>query len=507
MKNSLKMKFYFIIIIFGLFIYFSDYANCFGYSSIKIDKEKVKSKLFSISIPFIENKGFFNNKIAFYTKTFGGTVYITKNGNIIYVLPSKKGKVILKEIFINNEIKKVRGEIKSTTKVNYIYGKNLKQWITNLSTYDLISLNSVWKGIKVKIKAYGNKIEKLFYIYPGSEAEKIKIKVEGAKKLYITKKGELNVKTPKGNVYFTKPIAYQEINGKKKFVKVSYVVKGNIYSFKLGKYDKTKPVIIDPLLASTYLGSNGWDFIITMTTDSAGNVYVAGYTNSSDFPVTSSSFDPTYNGIYDGFISKLSSNLSSLLASTYIGGSGEDYIYTMAIDSAGNVYVAGHTASSNFPVTSDTSYNGLYDGFVSKLNSILSFLFNSTYVGGSSGDFVTTMTIDSAGNIYVAGYTYSFDFPITSDSFDTTYNDADNLHLSDSFIVKVYNSTISVISSENSSENENVSTNNNSTNTNKNTTITIGCYMNPHAPFTLDLCMLLGLPIIYFFIRRKKNLS
>ena len=178
------------------------------------------------------------------------------------------------------------------------------------------------------------------------------------------------------------------------------------------------------LIASTYLGGSSLDEIYAIALDGSGNVYVAGYTSSTDFPATSGVYQSANAGGNDGFISKLSSDLSNLIASTYFGGSNNDWIYAIALDGSGNVYVAGHTGSSDFPTTS-TAYQTTYkgggaDGFVSKLNPDLSNLIASTYLGGGNFDHIDAIVLDSSGNVYVAGRTDSTDFPTTPNAFQKT---------------------------------------------------------------------------------------
>ncbi|MEO2069159.1 MAG: SBBP repeat-containing protein [Desulfurobacteriaceae bacterium] len=391
-----------------------------------LSEAQIKAKIKTIAVPFIENRGQVDGQVAYYAKTFGGTVFVTKKGELVYGLPAEKGEVALREVFVGAHVKDVKGEGKARTKVSYFRGKDRSKWVSGLSTYNYVNLGELWKSVKVKVRAYGDNVEKLFYVEPGGDVEKIRVKIEGAKSLEVGVDGRLKIVTKKGEVYFTKPVAYQEVEGKRKYVEVKYVVEGKEYGFRLGEYDQTKPVVIDPLLASTYLGGGSDDVAYALAIDGNGNVYVAGYTTSSDFPVTSGAYGTTYNGNYDVFISKFSSDLSELLASTYLGGESRDYVYALTIDGSGNVYVAGETWSSDFPVTSGAyDTNGRrYDGFISKLSSDLSELLASTHLGGREVDVVHALAIDGNGNVYVAGETWSSDFPVTSGAYDTTKNDS-----------------------------------------------------------------------------------
>ena len=185
------------------------------------------------------------------------------------------------------------------------------------------------------------------------------------------------------------------------------------------------------LLASTYLGGFYYDVGDSIVLDTSGKVYVMGETFSSDFPTKSGAYDTSYNSGYavsDVFVSKLNSGLTNLLASTYLGGTNDDYGSSLALDASGNVYVTGATHSSDFPTKSgayDTSYNSGYavsDVFVSKLNSGLTNLLASTYLGGSDSDDSNSLTLDTSGNVYMTGYTISTDFPTTSGAYDTSFN-------------------------------------------------------------------------------------
>jgi hypothetical protein len=180
-------------------------------------------------------------------------------------------------------------------------------------------------------------------------------------------------------------------------------------------------------LYSTYLGGSSFDEGFRIAVDSTGSAYATGVTCSGNFPTTFGAFDTTANGSCDAYVTKLNAAGSApLLYSTYLGGGGTDVGYGIAVDSAGSAYVTGYTFSGDFPTTAlafDTTFNGISDAFVTKLNAAgTGPLLYSTYLGGGDSDVGQGIAIDSGGSAYVTGYTCSADFPTTLGAFDTTFN-------------------------------------------------------------------------------------
>ncbi|MBW7898346.1 MAG: SBBP repeat-containing protein [Candidatus Brocadia sapporoensis] len=214
-----------------------------------------------------------------------------------------------------------------------------------------------------------------------------------------------------------------------------------LYGFTVASYDKRYPLVIDPTLVySTYLGGSGIDEGNSIAVDSTGNAYVTGWTDSSDFPTKDAMYG-TRTGGYDVFVTKIDASGASLSYSTYLGGSYTDYGHSIAVDSAGNAYVTGWTRSSDFP-TKDAIYGSHtamygghsgndYDAFVTKIDASGASLSYSTYLGGSYYDGGYSIAVDSTGNAYVTGRTYSTDFP-TKNAIDGSLNGA-----SDAFVTKL----------------------------------------------------------------------
>jgi hypothetical protein len=198
------------------------------------------------------------------------------------------------------------------------------------------------------------------------------------------------------------------------------------------------------LVYSGFLGGSGYDEGYGIAVDSSGNAYVTGDTWSSDFPAVVGP-GTSHSGLFDAFVAKVNPSGTALVYSGFLGGSGHDGGYGIAVDSSGNAYVTGYTGSSNFPtvVGPYTSYNGDVDAFVARVNPSGTALVYSGFLGGSGHDEGYGIAVDSSGNAYVTGVTYSSNFPTTPGAFDTTYGGGtcgdypDTYPCPDAFVAKV----------------------------------------------------------------------
>jgi hypothetical protein len=182
---------------------------------------------------------------------------------------------------------------------------------------------------------------------------------------------------------------------------------------------------IPSLVYSTFLGGEGDDAGIAIVVDSTGNAYITGETGSLNFPISVNAAQQSHHGDADAFVTKLNATGSTLLYSTYLGGSDYDNSYGIALDTSGNAYIAGRTDSSDFPITAgafDPTYNHHAECVVSVLNSSGTDFLYSTFIGGNDHDWGTRIALDTTGSVYVTGGTYSKDFPTTAGAYDTTFN-------------------------------------------------------------------------------------
>jgi len=407
------------------------------------------AKIDNLHIPFIVNTGQVDGQVAYYANTFSGAVAITTHGDIVYSLPQyESGRiatgVTLRERIVGGTRGHIVGKEPATTQVNYFKGNDPSAWITGLATYNSVSLGEVYDGIELEMTVRGHNVEKLFTVHPGADPATIAIKVEGGSALSVDVDGALVVATGLGPVRFTRPIAYQpqtpdarpgELAPSRTEIAATYFVTGENYGFRLGEYDPSRAVIIDPLLASTFLGDVGVDLGFAIAHDSAGNIYIAGETNSVDFPFTPGVYSDEYmGGFRDAFVSRFNGNLSDLQISTFIGGTRRDAIYSLTIDEAGDIYIAGSTRSLDYPTTTaacDTTFNGGgWDGVVSKLSGDLTTLLSSTYLGGADGDYGHIVLLNTTGDVYISGETFSSNFPFSTGAYDTTHNGGSDVFVS-----------------------------------------------------------------------------
>lgn len=309
---------------------------------------------------------------------------------------------------------------------NYFIGKNPDGWRGDIPNFGKVRYREIYPGIDVIYYGNQRQLEYDFIVSPRADAHVIAIGFEGAKKQSIDKNGDLLIGIPGGVIRHHKPLAYQELDGVKHEVSARYVIKSKQQvGIAVGSYDKSRTLVIDPILSySTFLGGNGTDEGCGIAVDSLGNAYVVGLTTSSNFPTTGGSYQGTRNQFADVFVSKLNPAGSALVYSTYLGGSGVDEGYDIAVDAGGNAYIVGLTNSDDYPTTVGAFQRmraGSGDAFVTKLNNTGSNLIYSTYVGGPGYEQPTTIAVDAQGNAHITGMITVGGFPVTPGAFQTTF--------------------------------------------------------------------------------------
>jgi hypothetical protein len=338
-------------------------------------------------------------------------------------------------------------------KANYFFGRDSGKWETNIQTYSKVQYKEIYP--RTDLVYYGNQaqLEEDFVVKPGGEPNAIRLSFKGVREARVDElTGDLVLSGAQsnGDIRLRKPLVYQQKrNGTspdggsdKQLVDGRYTIGTNgQVGFEIAQYDRTENLVIDPVISSfTYLGGLQTDFGLKVAVDSTGAAYVTGATVSSNFPI-SGAYQPGLSGggtcgnpgtagnslrrfpCPDAFVSKLDPSGTKLVYSTYLGGTRSDFGTGIAVDSNGIAYVAGWTESADFPVTSTayqttsgTPYSS--SAFITKLNSSGSQILYSSYLGATSSyypndSFATAIAADNSGNAYLAGYTRALDFPTT----------------------------------------------------------------------------------------------
>jgi hypothetical protein len=305
-------------------------------------------------------------------------------------------------------------------KANSFIGDDPSRWLSGIPTYGRVRYDSIYPGIDLDFYGNQSELEYDFRLAPHADPSRIAVEMGGTDSLRLSSRGDLVIEVGKSTVRQQAPLAYQEIDGERRRVRSAYQLHGSTLGFRLGAYDRSRPLVIDPLVLgySTYLGGGGSDTAQAIAVDSAGAAYVTGDTASTDFPTQ----DPRDGdlGSDDAFVTKFnpdSGGPATLAYSTYLGGSAADRGYGIAVDAVGGAHVTGVTDSTNFPI--QLQYQGDQGGldlFVTRLSpdsgGVVTLSY-STYLGGGGADGGNGagIAVDPAGADYVASGTFSTDYP------------------------------------------------------------------------------------------------
>lgn len=564
-----------LLYIFGLF-YFSVWAQ----------EKNVVTPSVRPGLHFTKNDGQWESFIKYRMQLDGGTLFMEEGGLTYNFYDKKKlssfhvgglGRVkdasiqchAIKVEFVGSN-KNVLTEPYNENNYyeNFYLGNDPAKWKAGVKNYNKIVYRNIYKGIDYEAVSSSRSIKYNFYVQPGNDPTQIQIKYMGVDKVKI-KKGEIIIPTAIDSIVERKPYAYQKINNEEVEVLCKYKLIDNIVSFEFPNgYNKSHELIIDPFLVfaaqsgstadnfgmtatydntgclisggtvfdngypttlgaystsftgvplsstgltdvvitkynssgtslvfSTYLGGTESEIVTSLIVDQSNNVFLYGATSSLNFPTTAGSYDQTYNGgsnlffQFNGtsfvngtdiYISKFNSTGTALLGSTYLGGSdndgvnhvntltsatgvadiscptpavfgytitneyrmdslqynyGDQYRGEIELDKNGDVYVASSTRSSNFPVVGgfDNTLGGKQDAVVVKMNSSLTNIIWSSYLGGTRNDAGYSLKVTDSLFTYVTGGTFSTDFPVVSGCYQTSYNGGK----ADGYIVKI----------------------------------------------------------------------
>ncbi|HEV2324412.1 MAG TPA: choice-of-anchor D domain-containing protein [Terracidiphilus sp.] len=313
---------------------------------------------------------------------------------------------------------------------NYLLGTERGKWITGIPTYAQVRYRNLYPGIDLVFHGQSEKarLEHDFIVAPHADPGRIAFGFGNSEPMRITPDGKLVIGDQDHQLVFDPPQAWQTSGSRRVAIASSFVLRNrHTVTFRVGSYDSTRPLIIDPVLQfATYLDGSAQDSIADIATDPDGNVYVTGWTSSIDFP-TSNAEQSKLSSAPDAFIAKLDPTLHTLLYSTYLGGSNSDQGQSIAVDASGNVAVSGISMSRDFPAAGKLSstistYTATYN-FLASLNSDGSALRYSGFVGETMGTYddynprLNRVAFDTQGNVYMTGTTQDPTYPYTSGAY------------------------------------------------------------------------------------------
>jgi hypothetical protein len=289
--------------------------------------------------------------------------------------------------------------------LNLYEGHNSKMWAQGLSTYAQVVYRQLYPGIEARFDGSQGLLKGTYLLSPGADPRQLRWSYEGVGQVQVnTESGALELTLPDGRrLVEQKPVAWQDINGRRVNVDVRYQWDPTAHTagFALHGLTRAYPLTIDPTLDfSTYFGGDSDEWANSVRTDAAGNVYIAGYTASTDLPGPGSS--PAQD--IDVFVTCFNSSGSQVLYTTLLGGNGLDEALALAVSSSGTAWISGDTASNDFPLKNafQTSLADEQDAFIARLNSSGGLEFSS-YAGGQGADAGRSLALDTQGNAYVAG--------------------------------------------------------------------------------------------------------
>jgi len=414
-------------------------------------------------------KGASPAQLPFYFESNGGTFQATGPGAQCIISPAgaalilRDGKAAPATIRLQfagaNPQATFHGETAQGGKINHLIGTASSQWQLNETAYGQVRAEDVYPGISAVFYGNARRLEYDLNVAPGAKPEAISLQFAGADKITVAPDGQLLLAVAGREISQPAPVVYQVIDGTRHEVAGGYrLADSHTVAFSIGAYDHSQTLVIDPYLSfSTYFGGNSTDVPLAISVDSQGYIYLAGSTVSTLFTnnIPATGYKTNFQGgtsSGDGFVAKFDAQGTNLVYFTYLGGSSEDGVESIAVDAQGQAYLAGFTQSPNFPTNntfapltnkiSGSLINrlGVYpsDVFVTKLSADGSSLIFSGYLGGDQSDSATSLTLDTNRNVlYITGYTSSTNFPTSPNAYQNHFKAPASIYFANAFVTAI----------------------------------------------------------------------
>jgi len=394
-----------------------------------------RTVLAGLPLRFEANQGQWNPDVRFLARSGGVKVLLTDRGPAVGLPEAGRVDLVLE----GAAPPRIQPLEPLAARTDYFIGAR-SNWHTGVTSYARVRYAQVYRGIDAVYYGNQGRLEYDFLLAPGADAGAIRMRFSGADRLRITPAGDLEVQAGGGTLIEKRPLVRQgDVAVAGRYV----LLARDVAAFRLGRYDHSRPLVIDPLLIySTYIGGTGDDQVNAVKLRANGLLYVTGYTDSLNMPYINGAYaNSPLGGATNIFVAILDTTAAGGFQPTYfgyVGGSAVDIPLAMALDAQGDVYLTGTTTSTDFPVVGNSLIAtfptiplvlatqtpvSLTQAFVLELNPALygevSLLY-STFLGGTQGNtYGNAIDLDQAGNIYVVGTTLAGDFPVTGNAYQT----------------------------------------------------------------------------------------
>ncbi len=369
----------------------------------------------AIPFTFVENGGQANARVRYIGSGPEFKAWFEDHGVIL-----QQGQTAVRVSFEGSDTPRVVAEHPIGARANYLHGNDPRRWQTDLPLFAAIHYSGLWPGIELSYKAEGSRVKAEYVAAPGADPSRVLLKFDGNPQiesdgtlLVSGVAGDFIEDKP----VLYQSIGGKRLEVAGGFERRP----GGSIGFWTAAYDHSQPLVIDPsILFSGYFGGSSEDDITAIGIDGLNNTVVAGWSSSTDLPATNGARHQTGGGV-DAFVASFLPNGGGLIYCTYLGGSGDDRAFGLAIDSVQNVYITGWTSSTNFPVVGaiQAHLSGTRDAFVTKLNAAGNALLYSTYLGGSGVDVGYAIALDKANEAVIIGDSSSLNLPVTPGAFQS----------------------------------------------------------------------------------------
>lgn len=403
-------------------------------TSDEVRRARVFSAYGQLPLTFEANAGQVDPSVRFIGRSQGFTLFLTDREAVLSARGTSSKEAVVRLRLAGGAPRRPSGSNPLPTRSNYLLGNDPSRWHTGVPHYGQVRYEGVYPGVDLVYRGNPGQLEYDFVIAPGADPGKIRLAFHGARRMTIDPDGGLVLHTAVGDLVQRVPVLYQEGGRGREPVAGRYVLlkKPGQVGFEVGRYDRARALVIDPvILYSTFLGGplagfpGGVTDADSVAVDVLGNAYVTGTTQTTSFSgVSSGSLQSTPGSSVDAFVTEINAAGTAIVFSTYLGGSGADFGSAIALDGAGDIYVAGSVTSgpqgADFPGVGRGSLQPTYgggtaDGFLTKLDAKGNRILYSTFLGGSGRDDITDIGIDDSGNVTLTGGTFSPSFPGVND--------------------------------------------------------------------------------------------